>query len=87
MASTTPVTKASDKDGISSKESHFLRGTITVDEKEYLLLHGGGRIPIAYMELYLYVCTGRSPEAWVRGFAATNLLSKAKIEEARQAVH
>jgi len=83
----TSKNKSKRQDGISSNESHFFRGTITVDNKEYLLLLGGGRLPIEYKELYLYVCTGRSPEEWVRGFAATNLLSKAKIEEARQAVH
>ena len=40
-----------------------------------------------YIELYEYVKSGKAPEAWVKGFAECNLLSKAKVEEARQAMH
>ena len=61
--------------------------TVTVDGKEFLLLLNGGRIPLEYKELYEYVKSGKAPEAWVKGFAECNLLSKAKVEEARQAIY
>ena len=47
----------------------------------------GGRIPVEYKELYLYVKTGKVPDAWSRVFAECGLLSEAKVEDAKYSVH
>lgn len=60
---------------------------VTVDGKEFLILLNSGRIPLEYKELYEYVKSGKAPEAWVKGFEECNLLSEAKVEEARQAIY
>jgi hypothetical protein len=63
------------------------KGMVEVDGEEFLILVGGGRIPVEYKEQFLYVKTGRAPEEWVRGFLESKLLSQSRLEEAKLATY
>mmetsp|Transcript_26561 Transcript_26561/g.57072 ORF Transcript_26561/g.57072 Transcript_26561/m.57072 type:complete len:385 (+) Transcript_26561:55-1209(+) len=68
--------------------SSIFSSTETVNGEEYLVLFGGqGRIHSKYRDQFLYVKTGRAPDDWVDGFLQTELLSEAKLEQAKHAVH
>ena len=68
--------------------SSIFAGTETVDGEEFLIVFGGqGRINSKYREQFLYVKTGRSPDAWVDCFLQTQLLSEAKLEQSKHAAH
>jgi len=56
---------------------------IDVDGREYLVLLTGGRIPIEYKDLYMYVVTGKVPDSWIKAFEECKLLSATKIEQAK----
>ena len=43
----------------------FKEKLVTFCGEEFLEILCGGRIPAAYRELYLYVCTGQAPAEWV----------------------
>mmetsp|Transcript_26556 Transcript_26556/g.57055 ORF Transcript_26556/g.57055 Transcript_26556/m.57055 type:complete len:385 (+) Transcript_26556:55-1209(+) len=72
----------------TANSSSIFSSTETVNGEEYLVLFGGqGRIHSKYRDQFLYVKTGRAPDDWVDGFLQTELLSEAKLEQAKHAVH
>ena len=54
---------------------------------EFLDLHSGGRIFAKQRTIFLYACTARAPEEWVDCLDRCNVLSRARIETAKQALH
>ena len=53
----------------------------------FLNLQSGGRIFANYKTIFLYTCTGRAPDEWVDCLDRCNVLSRAKVETAKQALH
>ena len=59
-----------------------------INGDEFLLLFGGqGRINIKYRDAFLYVKDGCVQDDWIASFIEAELLSEAKLEQARHAVH
>ena len=54
--------------------SRMFEGTVSMRNKEFLLLVGSGIIPGMYMK------TGKAPEQSARGFVESDLFSVAKVE-------
>ena len=67
--------------------SSIFESTETVDGEDFLLLVGGGRIQSKYQDHFLFVKTGRVPDEWAKGLADPQLLSDAKVEQAKHATH
>lgn len=67
--------------------SSVFKGTEQVGNEEFVRLVGGGRIHNKYKDLYLYVKTGRAPDNWANSFVQSQLLSAAKVEQAKHATH
>ncbi len=65
----------------------FKDESIHLDGEEYLDLLHGGRIPVKYKDLFMYVKLGKAPEDWVRCLDGCKILSVVKREQAKQARH
>ena len=61
--------------------------TLALDKESYAVIGGGGRINSKYKDQFMFVKTGRAPDSWVEGFAATQLLSDAKVEQVKISNH
>ena len=60
---------------------------VQVDGEEFIELAEGGRIGSKFEAEYFFVKTGRAPDEWVEGLEKLNLLSSAKLEESKYAMH
>ena len=80
--------KTKREDDVAFVESAiFKEGEVRFKGQRFLELVSGGRIPVAYKELYLYVCTGQAPASWTDCLAKCKLLSAARVEAAKQVRH
>ena len=64
-------------------ESTIFGDEDTVDGVAYVELVTGGRIHATLKDTYLYVKVGKVPDDWVVGIEQSNLLSAAKLEQAK----